>query len=85
MGEVIVTIRLMPESVDVDLKRLEAEVRSRIQVHSIEREPIAFGLEALRVITIIPDSAGGTDPLEKALAKIAGVASVQVIDIRRAL
>lgn len=85
MGEVIVTIRLMPKSTDVDLKQLEAEVRSRIRVHAIEREPIAFGLEALRVISIIPDSAGGTDPLEEALTKIAGVASVQVIDVRRAL
>jgi elongation factor 1-beta len=85
MGEVVVTIRLMPKSTDVDLKRLEAEVRSRIKVHSIEREPIAFGLEALRIITIIPDSAGGTDPLEETLARIAGVASVQVIDVRRAL
>ena len=85
VGEVIVTIRLMPESIDIDLKQLEAEVRSRIKVYSIEREPIAFGLEALLIMAIIPDSAGGTDPLEEALARIPGVANVQVIDVRRAL
>jgi translation elongation factor aEF-1 beta len=85
MGEVAVTIRLMPESADVDLKRVEAEVKARAKVHSIEREPIAFGLEALRVIAIIPDAAGGTDPLEKALASIPGVGNVQVIDVRRLL
>jgi translation elongation factor aEF-1 beta len=75
----------MPENSDVDLKRLEAEVRARVKVHSVEREPIAFGLEALRIIAVIPDAAGGTDPLEKALSGISGVGNVQVVDVRRVL
>lgn len=85
MGEVAATVRLMPESADVDLKRLEAEVRARVKVHSVEREPVAFGLEALRIIAVIPDAAGGTDPLEKTLSGIPGVGNVQVVDVRRLL
>jgi len=85
VGEVAATVRLMPESADVDLKRLEAEVRARVKVHSVEREPIAFGLEALRIIAVIPDAAGGTDPLEKILSGISGVGNVQVVDVRRLL
>jgi len=85
LGEVAVTIRLMPESADVDLDRLEAEVRAKTKVHSIAREPIAFGLEALRIIAVVPDAAGGTDPLEEALSSIPGVGNVQVIDVRRVL
>jgi elongation factor 1-beta len=85
LGEVAVTVRLMPESADVDIDRLEADVRARVRVHSIEREPIAFGLEALRIVAVVPDAAGGTDPLEEALSSIPGVGNVQVIDVRRLL
>jgi len=85
MGEVAVTVRLMPESADVDLERLEAEVRAKVKVHSVGREPIAFGLEALRIVAVVPDAAGGTDPLEEALSSIPGVGNVQVVDVRRLL
>ena len=85
MGEVAVTIRLMPESADVDLARLEQQIKSRVKVHSIAREPIAFGLEALRIIAVVQDAAGGTEPLEKALSAIVGGGDVQVVDVRRLL
>lgn len=85
MGEVAVVVRLMPESADVDLKRIEAEVRARVRAHAVEQEPIAFGLKALRVVAVVPDAAGGTDPLERALASIPGVGNVQVMDVRRLL
>lgn len=85
MAEVAVTVLLMPESSDVDLDRLEADVKARVKVHSVEREPIAFGLKALRIIAVVPDAAGGTDPLEEALSSIPGVGNVQVVDVRRLL
>lgn len=85
VGEVAVTIRLMPESSDVDLDHLESEVRARVKVHSVNREPIAFGLEALRIVAVVPDAAGGTDPLEEVLSSISGVGNVQVVDVRRLL
>lgn len=76
---------MMPEGTDVDLSQLEAEVRARIKAHSIQREPIAFGLEALLIVAVVPDAAGGTEPLERELAGIRGVGSVQVLDVRRLL
>lgn len=85
MGEVAVTLKIMPEDADVNLDQLEKEVRSRIEVQSIEQEPVAFGLKALRVLTVVPDAAGGTDEVEKKLAGIKGVGNVQVTDVRRLL
>ena len=85
MAEVAVTLRLMPESAEVDLEKLEAMVRERIKVHSISREPIAFGLEALRVVAVVEDAAGGTEPLEKELSGISGVGNVQIIGLTRLL
>ncbi len=85
MAEVLVTLRLMPEGIEVDLKKLETELRERIKVHSVVREPIAFGLEALRIAAVIPDAEGGTDPLEKKLMSIPGVGNVEVTGLTRLL
>ena len=85
MAEVAVTLRLMPEGSEVDLGQLEAAVRKKAKVHSVSREPIAFGLESLNVIAVIEDAAGGTDPIEKALSSLPGVGSVQVVSLTRLL
>jgi translation elongation factor aEF-1 beta len=75
----------MPESTEVDLNRLEAMIRQRVRVHSVSREPIAFGLEALRVVAVVEDAAGGTEPLEKELSSLPGVGNVQVTGLTRLL
>ncbi|MEM2874408.1 MAG: elongation factor 1-beta [Candidatus Hadarchaeales archaeon] len=85
MADVAVTVRLMPEGSEVDLDRLEAEVRRRVRVHSVAREPIAFGLSALRIITTVEDAEGGTENLERELAGIPGVGNVQVLSVTRLL
>ena len=85
MAEVAVTLRLMPESAEANLEKLEAMIRERIKVHSVSREPIAFGLEALRVVAVVEDAAGGTEPLEKELSSLPGVGNVQVIGLTRLL
>lgn len=85
MAEVAVTLRVMPESAEVNLDKLEAQIRERVKVHSISREPIAFGLEALRVVAVVEDAAGGTEPLEKELANLPGVGNVQVTNLTRLL
>jgi len=75
----------MPESPEVDLGRLEAAIKERVKVHSISREPVAFGLEALRVVAVVQDAAGGTEPLERELAGLPGIGNVQVIGLTRLL
>lgn len=85
MAEVAVTLRVMPESAEVDLGKLETAIRERVKTHSISREPIAFGLEALRVVAVVEDAAGGTEPLEKELASLPGVGNVQVTGLTRLL
>jgi len=83
MGEVAVILRVMPESPDVDLAKLEREIREKVKVLAVEKEPIAFGLNALKVATVVEDAEGGTEPLEQAISSIPGVASVEVIGLSR--
>lgn len=87
----MITVKIMPDSVDVDLKSLEMRIRDVIleiygEVGEIrkEEEAIAFGLVALK-FTFIMDEAIGSDPIEEALGNVDGVANAQVIDFRRTL
>ncbi len=86
MGDVAIRMKVMPESTDVDLAKLTEEIKKTIpsyaRLHAIEQKPIAFGLEALIVVTIMDDKAGhGTEETENGIAKLAGVESVEVEEV----
>jgi elongation factor 1-beta len=87
MGEVVATIKLMPDSPDIDIAKIKVEVEKSIpeeaELHKIEEEPIAFGLIALNVMVVVGDIEGGTEKVEEALSKIENVGSVEVVDVRR--
>jgi len=81
LGDVAVTLKVMPEGTEVDLEKLRTEISSvvkklGINLKGIEEKPIAFGLKCLEVLMIMPDQ-GGTDKIEDAISKISGVASVE--------
>ncbi|MDD1773954.1 MAG: elongation factor 1-beta [Methanobacterium sp.] len=87
MGEVVATIKLMPESPEVDLEKVKEDIIKSIpegaEFHKIEEEPIAFGLVALKVMVVVGDSEGGTEKVEENLSKVENVSSVEVEDVRR--
>ena len=59
MGEVMNTLKVMPENPDVDLEQLKAAIADLVKepasLHAIEEEPIAFGLVALNTMVIVED------------------------------
>ncbi|MDR1721437.1 MAG: elongation factor 1-beta [Methanobrevibacter sp.] len=87
MGDVVATVKVMPEDPEVDLEALKKEitdvVESNAELHKIDEEPIAFGLVALKVMFVVGDEEGGTEVVEAKLAEIANVSSVEVEDVRR--
>jgi len=89
MAEIIITFKIMPEDLEVDLNALEKEIKDFLNNHGevgkVEREKIAFGLEALIVMFIRDESKGSTDFIEDIMRNIDGVQSVDVIDVRRAI
>ena len=86
MGTVAVTLKVMPSSTDVELGKIKEEIANvvskekDVKLQSIEEEPIAFGLKALHVLLMMPDT-HGTDNIEKAIASIADVESVEAGDV----
>ena len=91
MANVVVTIKIMPSSPDIDLEKIKQEAREKIMSFTgidefrYSVEPIAFGLKALIITTLSPEEKGDLEPIEKSLSSIEGVESVQIIDVRRAV
>ncbi len=89
MSDVIIQLKIMPESPDSDLdvvKKECTEILSKFgDVGKIEIRPVAFGLKALIIYLITAEEKGGTDKMEEELSKVQQVNSVAVEDVRRTL
>ncbi len=81
MGSVLLTLRVMPEGLDVDLDEVATSLKN-IGVgrfNSIEREAIAFGLVALKPSYVVNDEGGVSDMLEEKIRRINGVRTAEVV------
>ena len=85
MGDVIVTFKVMPSSGDADMAELEKAISEKVRPNRMAKEPIAFGLVALKVTKLIPDAGGELDKIEAALRAIDGVGEVEVEEMSRSL
>ncbi|MBU7010718.1 MAG: elongation factor 1-beta [Theionarchaea archaeon] len=90
MFNLIATLRVLPESPEVNLEALEQSIKelipSNMELHKIEQEPIAFGLVALNVIVLTTDDEkGDVTPLEESIQNLDLVSQVEVTDVRRTL
>ncbi|MBU5537250.1 MAG: elongation factor 1-beta [Candidatus Aenigmatarchaeota archaeon] len=85
MAQVMVIFKVMPNGTEVNLDNLEKEIKAAVNPERINREPIAFGLIALNVTTIMEDTEGQLETIENKLRTIDGVSEVEVIKITRTL
>ena len=89
MGTAIATLRIMPESPDSDLKKIEDAAMKLIVSFADERQkkvdvqPVAFGLKSINITFLMDEKKGGTDTLEAQISDIPEVQSVELVDIRR--
>jgi elongation factor 1-beta len=87
MGKVAASIKVMPESPEIDLddlqERLERALPEGAKINGFEREEVAFGLTALLPTVIVPDESGGTEAVEEAFDELDVVQSVSVEDVGR--
>lgn len=87
MARVVMTLRIMPDDVEVDLDDLLERIKSVIpdgtDLGATETQPVAFGLQALRMNLARDESMGGTDDIEDAISAVEGVAQVEVERVSR--
>ena len=91
MTNAVITVKIMPESPEVDLAKLEEEAKKIITGFAGEGEtkssiqPVAFGLKSLNIIFVMDESKGSPDPVAEKITQIEGVNSAEITDVRRAI
>jgi len=88
LAKVAILVRILPEDAEIkpeDLyKRISQKLPERYQIAQYQSEPIAFGLEALRMVILMPeDVEGGTEEIESILSEVPGVGQVDVLSVSR--
>ena len=87
MARVVMTLRVMPDDVEVDLDDLLERIKTAIpegtDLGATETQPVAFGLKALRMNLSRNESMGGTDDIEAAINAVDGVSQVEVERVSR--
>jgi elongation factor 1-beta len=85
LGEVALQYRVLPEGLDVDLDEMLAGITKTLpegaRLKASEKKPLAFGLQALHVLVVIDDKEGGAETVESAIAAVAGVQSVEIVEM----
>ena len=81
------TLRVMPDGVEVDLDDLLERIKTAIpegtDLGATETQSVAFGLKALRMNLSRDESMGGTDDIETAINAVEGVSQVEVERVSR--
>ncbi|MGY5862165.1 MAG: elongation factor 1-beta [Candidatus Thorarchaeota archaeon] len=87
MARVIITLKIMPDGIDMNmddlLERVKGAIPEGTDVRANEVIPVAFGLKALRMNVAREESMGGTDDIEAAISALDGVAQVEVEMVSR--
>jgi len=85
VGEVGLQYRVLPEGLDIDLKKLEESIKTALpegaKLRASEQRPVAFGLKALHVLIVMDDKKGGAEQVEVAISGVAGVQSVEIVEM----
>ena len=91
MARVIVTLKVMPTSPEVDMTQLQSDAEAKIKAkgadNNIKAEviPIAFGLKAIHFTFSIDETKGSPDPIAEAIEELDNCQSAEVIMVSRAL
>ena len=82
MGNVVMKLKVMPTDVNVDLNAVLEKIKEvnlkGVEIRNSEIQPIAFGLKALIILVVMPDTENIGDKFIEEIQKIDGVESVEI-------
>lgn len=91
MAKAVVTFKIMPDDVEADLDAIQEAALKKIVEFSeneetkVSREPVAFGLEAIKIIFVMDEGKGNPEDLEQTIQGLDGIMSCECTDVRRAI
>jgi len=85
---IVASIKVFPEDIIIGSEELKKAIKKAlpegVTLHRIDEEPIAFGLVALIVYVVVPDTGGDElGKVEEAIRGVKGVSEVETILVRR--
>jgi len=87
VGKIVIAYKIFPSESSVDLNLLKEKITKELsEIASIQRfaeEPIAFGLSALVVNMVLPETEGILDETEKKLTDMEEVSQIQTLGVNR--
>ncbi|MPZ05572.1 MAG: elongation factor 1-beta [Nitrososphaeraceae archaeon] len=87
MSRLVVRVKILPSDAETNLdevsKMLSDTIPSGMELNSVTKEPVAFGLFSLLIDFIMDDSEGQMDKLEHFLESTHGVGQFEVVAMSR--
>lgn len=87
MSRLVVRVKILPSDAETNLdevsKALTDNIPSGMELNSVTKEPVAFGLFSLLIDFIMDDSEGQMDKLEHFLESTHGVGQFEVVTMSR--
>lgn len=85
MSKVLVTLKVFPKGIEVDIEKLKEKIETMTKAEKIEIEDFVFGLKCLKVHKLIEDSGNLLEELENKIKSIEEVSNVEVEKITRTI
>jgi elongation factor 1-beta len=85
MAKVLIVFRILPKNAEVNLDKIRERIINSISPEKIEKEPIAFGLTALKISKLVEDKEGEIEKVENELKKIEEISQIDVIEVTKCL
>ena len=76
MGKAMVVYKVYPEE-NVSVDTIEPKIKEIENVTEVKREPIAFGLELLKVAVVVDDKTGKPEEIENQIKNVEGVKRIE--------
>ena len=80
MGKALAVYRVYPEE-GADVDQVIEELKKIEKVKAVEKEPIAFGLVAVKVGLLLDDKADDPEEWEKKIRQAKGVGEVEALEV----
>lgn len=87
MAKVLIIVRVMPADSETDVDELARKISSSpiegIEVASVTKEPMAFGMSSLLVSFLVPEEEGATERLEEYLSSFSEIGETSIEGMTR--
>jgi len=85
MGDVLVTLKILPKNTDADIKSIEDQVKRNIEglcsINRMDEVDIGFGLKYIKLEIIVQDKEGEIDRVENSISSIEGVGEISTENV----